>query len=134
MKKILSFDEFVNESSVNHSINEGALAKKGAAELDTDMKVMIDDADPDLKEQIIEICDKLGAEPSNVFQVDSEGYDTEPLMTKIYKYLEKNFRGMETFQAGTGSGSFSEYDPELKVVRSNDYGFTGYYFTKDSNF
>ena len=134
MKKLLSFDEFINESSINHSINEGALAKKGAAELDTDMQAFIDYEDPDLKEQIIEICDKLGAEPSNVFQVDSEGHEDGPLMTKIYKYLENNFRGTETFQAGSLSGAFSEYDPELNVVRSNDYGFVGYYFTKDSNF
>ena len=128
------FESFRFENELNSALNEGTLAKKGANELDRDMQVMIDDADADFKKQIIEICDKLGDDPANVIQVDSESYDEEPLMTKIYKYLEKNFRGTETFQAGTLSGAFSEYDPKLKVVRSNDYGFTGYYFTKDSNF
>ncbi len=122
------------KSSLFESVlNEGALAKKGASELDRDIQVMIDDADPDFKKDMMEICDKLGADPSNVFQVDSESYDEEPLMTKIYKYLEKNFRGTASF-AKSGPGAFSEYDPKLNVVCSNDYGFVGYYFTKDSNF
>ena len=124
---------FLNESKINEALNEGALAKKGASELDRDMQVMIDDADPDFKKDIMEICDKLGADPSNVFQVDSESYDEEPLMTKIYKYLENNFRGTETF-GKSSPGAFSEYDPNLNVVRSDDYGFTGFYFTTDSNF
>jgi hypothetical protein len=115
-------------------INEGALAKKGSNELDRDMQVMIDDADPGFKKDIMEICDKLGADPANVFQVDSESYDEEPLMTKIYKYLENNFRGTETVGKSSLPGAFSEYDPNLNVVRSDDYGFTGFYFTKDSNF
>ena len=52
---------------------------------------------------------------------------------KIYKYLENNFRGTETF-GKSSPGAFSEYDPNLNVVRSDDYGFTGFYFTTDSNF
>jgi hypothetical protein len=129
MKNLKTFTEFINESV----LNEGALAKKGASELDRDIQVMIDDADPDFKKDMMEICDKLGANPSNVFQVDSESYDEEPLMEKIYKYLENNFRGTETF-GKSGPGAFSEYDSKLNVVCSNDYGFVGYYFTKDSNF
>ena len=133
MKNLQSFTEFLNESELNTSLNEGVLAKKGATELDRAVDVMIDDEDPDFKKDMMEICDKLGADPSNVIQVDSESYDEEPLMTKIYKYLEKNFRSTETFQKSS-PGAFSEYDSKLNVVCSNDYGFTGYYFTKDSNF
>jgi hypothetical protein len=122
------------KSSLFESVlNEGALAKKGAAELDRAVDVMIDDEDPDFKKKIMAICDKLGADPAEVMQVDSESYDEEPLMKKIYKYLEKNFRGTETFEKDS-PGAFSQYDSKLNVVCSNDYGFTGYYFTKDSNF
>lgn len=122
------------KSSLFESVlNEGALAKKGAAELDRAVDVMIDDEDKEFTKKIMTICDKLGADPSGVMQVDSESYDEEPLMKKIYNYLEKNFRGTETFEKD-GPGAFSEYDSKLNVVCSNDYGFVGYYFTKDSNF
>ena len=113
---------------------EGALAKKGAKDLeDMNLQVMIDDAEPDFAQVFQNYCDKLGQDPSNVIQVDSESHEDDPLMNKIYKYLDSHFRGTETI-AKDSPGSFAQFDPKLNVVRADDYGFVGFYFTADSNF
>ena len=129
-----SLFESTEERELNNAINEGALAKKGARDLeDMNLQVMIDDAEPDFAEVFQNYCDKLGQDPSNVIQVDSESHEDDPLMNKIYKYLESHFRGTETI-AKDSPGSFAQFDPKLNVVRADDYGFVGFYFTADSNF
>lgn len=121
------------EVEVNDWINEGTLAKKGAKDLDDmNMQDMIDD-NSDMAAEFQELCDKLGAKPVDVIQVDSETHEDDPLMNKIYKYLESHFRGSETF-AKNGPGAFSAFDPKLNVVRTDDYGFVAFYFTAKSNF
>ena len=128
--------ESLKNNDFETELNEGVLAAKGAKDLDDmNMKDMIDD-NPDMAPEFEELCDKLGAKPVDVIQVDSESHEDDPLMNKIYKFLEKNFRGTETFAKNSpySPGSFSEYDPKLHVVRIDDYGFVGFYFTKDSNF
>jgi hypothetical protein len=121
------------ELEINEWINEGTLAKKGAKDLDDmNMQDMIDD-NSDMAGEFKELCDKLGEKPVDVIQVDSETCEDDPLMNKIYKYLESNFRGTETITKG-GPGSFTQYDPKLNVVRADDYGFVAFYFTAKSNF
>lgn len=129
------FESFAFENELNSALNEGVLAKKGAKDLAKDMnlQIMIDDADANWKKEFQEICDKLGEAPKNVVQVDSETNEDDPLMRKIYGYLEANFIGKEKI-GKSSMGAFTEYDPVLNVVRADDYGFVGFYFTADSNF
>ena len=128
------FESFTIDNKLNSALNEGVLAKKGATDLeDVNLQSMIDDADPAFKKELMEVCDKLGTDPVNVIQVDSESNEDDRLSKKIYNYLEDNFFGTETF-GKSSMGAFSQYDPKLNVVRTDDYGFVGYYFTKDSNF
>ena len=139
MKNLQSFDEFINESVINDAINEGALAKKGASELsDYNMTDMIDGAeDKEWESYFQAICTKLGEKPENVFQCDSEGQGDSDTYDKIYKFLSNKFKGEEPFEPDgfkNGMGSMQYYDSKLNVIRADDHGFVGFYFTAKSNF
>jgi hypothetical protein len=135
MKNLKSFSEFINESV----LNEGALAKKGAVELaDYNMSDMIENAeDKEWESYFQAICTKLGEKPENVFQVDSEGEGDSVTYDKIYALLSKSFKGNEPFEPKgwkNGMGSFQYYDSKMNVIRADDNGFVGFYFTAKSNF
>ena len=135
MKHLKSFSEFINESV----LNEGALAKKGAVELaDYNMSDMIENAEDKEWESFFQaICTKLGEKPENVFQVDSEGEGDSATYDKIYKLLSNKFKGNEPFEPKgweNGMGSMQYYDSKMNVIRADDNGFVGFYFTAKSNF
>jgi hypothetical protein len=139
MKNLKTFTEFINESVINDAINEGALAKKGASELsDYNMVDQIANAeDKEWKSYFQAICTKLGEKPENVFQVDSEGEGDSATYDKIYALLSKSFKGNEPFEpAGfkNGMGVMQYYDSKMNVIRADDNGFVGFYFTAKSNF
>jgi hypothetical protein len=120
-------------------INEGALAKKGASEFeDYTMQDMIEDAeDKEWANYFQAICTKLGEQPKNVFQVNSEGQGDSDTYDKIYTLLEKKFNGSEPFEPKgfeNGMGSMQYYDSKMNVIRADDNGFVGFYFTAKSNF
>jgi len=141
MKNLQTFNEFVNESETNLEldglINEGALASKGAKELaDINMQEMIDGAESkDYEKYFKLICDTLGADPGLVVQVDSETNEEDPISKKIYNFLSKkgNFT-VDVEPEGKGMGQYTMFDPNMNVVRADDYGFVAFYFTKDSKF
>jgi len=86
MKNLQTFSEFINES--NESINEGALAKKGVAELSD---YSLEGAhDSDMKEFDEKLSKLLGEKDyKKIIQVDSEsGMDDDSLNSKIFDYLE----------------------------------------------
>ena len=139
MKNLQSFAEFINESAINNAINEGALAQKGASELsDYTMVDQIANAeDAEWKSYFEAICTKLGETPEHVYQVDSEGQGDSATYDKIYKLLSIKFNSREPFEpAGfeNGMGSMQYYDSKMNVVRADDNGFVGFYFTAKSNF
>ena len=83
------------------------------------------------------ICTKLGETPENVFQVDSEGKGEDATYDKIYDFLEKKFNGKEPFEPQgfkNGMGVMQFFDSKLNVIRADDNGFVGFYFTAKSNF
>lgn len=140
MKNLRTFNEFVNESEFTELINEGALAKKGAKELaDINLGDSIENAeDEEWAAMFQAIADAIGDDPSNVIQVDSETNDEDPLMNKIYNYLSTNMGRTEEVKMPKGFESSMGwqvvYDPKLNVVRLDDYGFVGFYFSAKSNF
>lgn len=120
------------------TINEGALAAKGAKEFDDiNMEEMIDNAEDDyFRNYFQKICDTLGADPKLVIQVDSETNEEHPTSKKIYKYLDKLNMGdfSVSIDDEAGMGQQTNFNPKLNVVRADDYGFVAFYFTKDSKF
>lgn len=140
MKNILTFEGFINENSLNLLISEGALAKKGAKDLsDINLEDQMDNAEDDEWRGMYQaIADAIGDSPVNVIQVDSETNDEDPLMNKIYNYLESHFTHTKDVDMPKGfeasMGWQVAYDAKLNVVRLDDYGFVGFYFSAKSKF
>jgi hypothetical protein len=131
MKNLQTFSEFINES--NESINEGALAKKGVAELSD---YSLEGAhDSDMKEFDEKLSKLLGEKDyKKIIQVDSEsGMDDDSLNSKIFDYLERNFNGSAVPGMMDAVQDFN-YDKKLNVAKMDDYGFVGYLFTAKSKF
>jgi hypothetical protein len=140
MKNLKTFDEFVNESEFIEFINEGTLAKKGAKELeDINLEDQMDNAEDDEWRGLYQaIADAIGDTPRNVIQVDSETSDDDPLQRKIYSYLSAHHtnsgKAIEPKGFGNSMGWQVSHDTKLNVVRIDDYGFVGFYFSAKSNF
>ncbi len=131
MKNIKTFNEFINENE--NFVNEGALASKFAKE---DWGSLGDlDLDPDMKEFYDDICSELGVKDlTQVYQVDSETSDEDPLSRKIYSYLSTNLNAKEISKLSSSHGNLAAIDTDKNVIRFDDYGFVAFYFTKDSKF
>lgn len=139
MKNLKTFTEFINESQYDEFLNEGTLAKKGAKELaDINLEDSIENAeDKEWAAMFQAIADAIGDAPSNVIQVDSETSDEDPLMNKIYNYLSTHFYGTSSVETNAFKNSHGwqvMHDPKLNVVRLDDYGFVGFYFSSNSKF
>lgn len=134
--------EFTEEeiAEAEKALNEGTLAKKAGRDLnDRNLEDQMDGQDDEWQSYYQAIADALGDVPRNVMQVDSEGHEDDALMTKIYNYLSTHCTANAPFTLpkgweNSGHGSFAYIDKKLNVVRVDDYGFVGFYFTKDSNF
>lgn len=137
MKHIKTFENFVNEkrndSELDSLIAEGALASK-YARTGGDLGDM--DIDPDLQDMYDDICTELGvSDLSQVYQVDSETNEDDPLSRKIYNYLQGNLNPTKTIDKHTESmGVATVLDPVKNVIRYDEYGFVAFYFTADSKF
>ncbi len=133
MKNLKTFTEFINESV----LNEGVLAMKASKELEG-INVFIEEfEDQEVKDLHIGICDLLGEDPSNVYRVDSESHDEDPISNKIYKYLDDNINASSVDISkfyDLSMGEDCNFDRKLNAIRYDDNGFVAYYFTKDSNF
>lgn len=134
MKNIQNFEDFVNESI----LNEGAMADKGYKQnmkdgLET-LKDRIANSEPGEDDEWKAIAAALKADPKDVVQVDSESNDDHPTYRKIYNYLERSFSGSVPVDAYNQMGQDCTLDPNLNVVRIDDYGFVGFFFTAKSNF
>lgn len=139
MKNLKNFNDFVNESILNTQldqlISEGALAKKA-----DDLDISLGDIEPEDKEyeELYDaIATALDSTIRNVIFVDSETNEDDPLQSKIYNYLSGHFSAkdaIETKSMKTTHGWSVMRDPKLNVVKLDDYGFTAFYFTTNSNF
>jgi len=136
MKNLQTFVEFINESELTELISEGALASKGASHLsDYTLEDVISDADADDAEAYQAIADCLGVGAGLVYMVDSETNEDDPIQKKIYKYLaSRGDFSKDVDPKGQGMGQYTMHDPKMNVVRLDDYGFVGFYFTADSKF
>lgn len=141
MKKqhIPTFDDFVNEGVLNTLITEGALAKKCATEFaDINLADQIDMAeDKEWEELYKEIAKALKDTPANVVQIDSETNEDDPTSRKTYNYLDNNLNAtvpVETKAFTNAYGWQLMHDPKKNVVRMDDHGFVGFFFTAKSNF
>jgi hypothetical protein len=139
MKNLQTFNEFVNENEFNEFINEGTLAKKGAKELeDINLEDQMDNAEDDEWRNLYQaIADAIGDTPRNVIQVDSETNEEDPLQRKIYNYLSTHHthgKYVEPKGWEASMGWAVSHDPKLNVVRLDDYGFVGFFFSANSKF
>lgn len=129
MKNLKSFTEFINESL----LIEGNLASKFAKEDWGSLGDM--DIDPDMKEMYDDICSELGVKDlSQVYQVDSETHEDDPLSRKIYNYLNTNLNTKEIGKHSQPHGVLMAIDPAKNVIRYDEYGFVAFYFTANSKF
>jgi hypothetical protein len=135
MKHVISFDEFINEQ--NNPLLEGAMASSVYKMILKDAGSMQDsmDADDSFEDEYKAIAKVLKTTANKVVQVDSETHEDDPKLTKVYKFLENNFIGSEDVP-GTdpGMGQDIRFDPNLEVVRLDDYGFVGFFFTDKAKF
>lgn len=134
MKHIKTFDRFLTESKLD--LFEGALAGKADRELGVYLSEM-EPEDQDWQDLYDAIANALGVDASGVMMVDSETHDGDPLSTKIYNYLQSHCNGIEAIETKgfkLSHGWAVMKDPKLNVVRLDDYGFVGFYFTATSKF
>lgn len=128
--------EFTEEeiAEAEKALTEGTLAKTGAKKL-SDLSLDAShwaDAEDWVKKFNNFVADKLGVKPADVIQVDSETHEDDPLMRKIYSFLQANWNSSGNIK--NDYYNFMDHDPKLNVYRIDDYGFVAFYFTKDSNF
>ena len=122
------FNLDINESV----INEGVLAKQGVSKL-SDYS-LVGAHDSDMKEFDEKLAKLLGEKDyKKIIQVDSEYDGDNPLQSKIFDYLESNFRGSGVPGMMDYVQDFN-YDKKLNVAKIDDYGFVGYLFTDKSKF
>lgn len=133
MKRLYTFDEFVNEN-VN-LIMEGAMAKKACSSKNAEP---IEGQHGEEWEKVdLEIAKALGVgkDLSKVYQLDSEWEDAgySKAEGKIYDYLVSKFSPTKNLP-DHGEVQSLEYDAKLNVVKFEDYGMIGFCFTANSNF
>lgn len=130
-----SLNEGKFERELNSLISEGALAKKAD---DINMYLSDLEFDKEYDELHDEFEKLLGASRSEILFVDSETNEDDPLMRKVYNYLQSHFNGTNPVETknwkNNRMGSFTMYDPKLNVIRLDDYGFVAFYFSTDSKF
>ena len=134
MKHVKTFDRFLTESKLD--LFEGALAGKADRELGVYLSEM-EPEDDDWQALYDAIADALGEDASSVMMVDSETNDEDPLSAKIYNYLSTHFNGTESVETKEFKNSMGwavMHDTKMNVVRLDDYGFVGFYFTATSKF
>jgi hypothetical protein len=133
MKNLKTFNEFINENE--NFVNEGALASKFSKSDFGSLEDNADTEDPDMKEFYDDICKELGVkDASQVYGVDSETNEDDPLTMKIYNYLNANLNTKEIGKHSEPHGVLLGIDPDKNVIRYDEYGFVAFYFTKDSKF
>jgi hypothetical protein len=132
MKNLKTFNEFVNEST----INEGAMAKRLAKVLsDYNAENYIEEKSdsPELVAEMEAICKILGQSPANVFGIDE--YTEHPAAERAYGLLQSG--GYDSIDDNRFSGdSEIGYDKKMGVIQCVDMTdqFTLYWFTANSNF
>jgi hypothetical protein len=125
-------------SVLNESIlNEGALAMKASKELDG-VDIFIEEFDDeDVKTLHQGICDLLGEDPSNVYRVDSETAEEDPISDKIYNFLSNKLSPTSVDVPGYKLSTHGEdvaLDKSLNAIRYDDNGFVAFFFTANSKF
>jgi hypothetical protein len=127
MKKLHTFEEFLNESL----LNEGAMAKTGSKKLEP-MESRKDMANVNL--QIAFLLD-VGTDLKSIIQCDEYSGEDEPVGDKIYNYLVSNFN-MDKASSTNVEDYEIHFDSKLKVVMTTDPedGMQAYFFTANSNF
>lgn len=125
-------------SVLNESrLNEGALASKASRELDG-VDIFIEEFDDEEVKALHQgICDLLGEDPSNVFRVDSETAEEDPISDKIYNFLSNKLSPTSVDVPGYKVSTHGEdvaLDKSLNAIRYDDNGFVAFFFTAKSNF
>ena len=131
-----SLFESTEEKELNNAINEGTLASKASSDLETVDIIMSEFDDKDVETLHQGICDALGEDPGNVYRVDSESAEEDPITNKVYNYLSSHLRGKSLSVKGysLSHGEGLEIDEKLKAVRYDDNGFVAFFFLSNSNF
>lgn len=134
MKNLLSFAEFINESSKLNSLNEETFFKDAIKTGDL----------PDITEIEGEydhgydlIIKALKAKPTEIFMVSSE--EMEDDLVQLFDEIDSEYNGMtpeakditsDDFNTGEGLTHFTKSN----VVRADDNGMITYFFTAKSKF
>ena len=133
MKKLLSFDEFINESLINEGAGAAKMAKLLAVDFSAEAYIEEKSDMPELVKDTKIICKMLGDSPKNVFGIDE--YSDVPGAEKIYeKLVDEHY---DIIDDDEFSGDFEiAINKKLNVIRSIDMTdqFTLYWFTPKSNF
>jgi hypothetical protein len=137
MKKLLTFEGFINESKINEAALNAMKASKAIGK-DFNAQLYIEekqaDGDDDIANTVKQICDFLGELPTNVIGIDQYTEDTDELIETYDKITEK-FRGGQLKNIG-GKNDFIRHDPKMGIVEMGNTidDFMIYWFTGKSKF
>jgi hypothetical protein len=133
MKNLLSFAEFINESSKLNSLNEETFFKDAIKNSDL----------PNITEIEGEyhgydlIIKALKAKPTEIFMVSSE--EMEDDLIELFDEIDSEYNGMTPETKSIASDDFSmgedlNHFTKSNVVRAEDNGMISYFFTAKSKF
>lgn len=135
MKKLLNFEQFLNESKINEkALNAMQAAKSGIFTAEEYIKEKMSDGDDEIANETKQACDILGELPTNVFGIDQYTEDTDDLID-TYEKISTKFRGTNIPSKGDKTSIIS-YDEKMGVVMvGNTFDdFEIYWFTAKSKF
>ena len=129
MKKLLTFDEFVNESQLNEA---KMLTAAELIKIDPDYNAqnyidqMIEDGEKDIADAITEMCKFLKEDPKNVYSIDENQADPANGTEDVWEWLGYNVgKGSQQMKFGKLDGF--RYNKKLNIIESNLDEYANFY-------
>jgi len=135
MKKLLNFNQFVNESKLNEkALNASQASREDLYTAEQYIQEKMRDGDDEIANTTKKICDLLGELPTKVFAIDQYTEDTDDLIA-TYERIRSKFRGTQLSNFG-GKHDVIRHDEKMGIVEMGNTfdDFIIFWFTEKSKF
>jgi hypothetical protein len=135
MKKLLNFNQFVNESKLNEkALNASQASREDLYTAEQYIQEKMQDGDDDIANTTKKICDLLGELPTKVFAIDQYTEDTDDLID-TYERISSKFRGTQLSNFGE-KDDVIRHDEKMGIVEMGNTfdDFIIFWFTEKSKF
>ena len=134
MKNLLSFAEFITESSKSNTLNEETFFKDAIKKGDLPDITSIEGEWDHGYNLVIKA---LKAKPTEIFMVSSEQMEDD--LVELFDEIDSEYNGMTPETKSIASDDFSmgedlNHFTKSNVVRADDHGMITYFFTAKSKF